>query len=63
MSTGVLGLFKFGKESDIEKFCRLGQLFMQPLREYRSREDDELRSDSGAGAKESPFRCAGVRSG
>lgn len=49
MSTGVLGLFKFGKESDIEKFCRLGQLFMQPLREYRSREDDELRSDKDEG--------------
>ncbi len=50
MSTGVLGLFKFGKESDIEKFCRLGQLFMQPLREYRNREDDELRSDKDEGA-------------
>lgn len=49
MSSEVLGLFKFGKESDIGKFCRLGQLFMQPLREYRSLEDDELRGDKDEG--------------
>lgn len=49
MSTGVLGLFKFGKESDIEKFCRLGQLFMRPLRDFRHDEADELRGDKNEG--------------
>jgi len=49
MSTGVLGLFKFGKDSDIENFCRLGQLFMRPLNEFRSFEADELRGDNDEG--------------
>ncbi len=33
MSSGVLGLFKFGKQGHIEEFCRLGRLFMRPLAE------------------------------
>lgn len=49
MSTGVLGLFKFGKESDIEKFCRLGQLFMRTLNDFRRDEADELRGDENEG--------------
>lgn len=49
MSTGVLGLFKFGEESNIEKFCRLGQLFMRTLNDFRHDEVDELRGDKNEG--------------
>lgn len=49
VSTGVLGLFKFGQESHIEEFCKLGRLFMQPLRKFRRLEADELRGDSNEG--------------
>ncbi len=45
MGAGVLGLFKFGEEPNIEKFCKLGQPFMRPLHELRSLEADELRGD------------------
>jgi hypothetical protein len=51
VGTGVLGLFKFGEEPNIEKFFRLGQLFMRPLHELRSLEADELRGDKNEGVR------------
>jgi hypothetical protein len=54
VGTGVLDLFKFGEGPNIEKFCRLGQLFMQPLHELRSLEADELRGDKNE-ASVGPF--------
>ena len=49
VSTGVLGLLKFGEQSHIEEFCKLGRLFMKPLREFRRLEADELRGDRNEG--------------
>lgn len=49
MNTGVLGLFKFGQQSHIEEFCKLGRLFMKPLWKFRRLEADELRGDCTEG--------------
>jgi hypothetical protein len=44
-------LFKFGEKPNIEKFCRLGQLFKRPLHELRSLEADKLRGDKNEGVR------------
>lgn len=49
MSTGVLGLFKFGEQTHIEEFCKLGRLFMKPIWKFRRSEADELRGDTSEG--------------
>ncbi len=45
MSSGVVGLFRFGRSDHIDQFCALGRLFMKPLRHFRELEGDELRGD------------------
>lgn len=49
MSSGVPGLFKFGKNVHIEEFCTLGRLYMKSLCDFRRIEADALRSDRKEG--------------
>lgn len=49
MSSGVPGLFKFGKNVHIEEFCTLGRLYMKSLCDFRRIEADAVRSDRKEG--------------